>query len=87
MKKDTQKCNSKLKFKFIGTWDKENFKLRLFRWTWATGDDPKIKNWHSSSFAISLWPKIFKYDPELWGWAITILCLRLHRKRAHGGWL
>ena len=81
------KVQSKLRFKFIGTWSKEERKIRLFKWTWATGDDCSVKDWHSSSFKISLWPKIFKYEPELWGWALTILFMRFHRKRAYGGWL
>ena len=81
------KLQSKLRFKFIGTWSKEERKIRLFKWTWATGDDCSVKDWHSSSFKISLWPKIFKYEPELWGWALTILFMRFHRKRAYGGWL
>lgn len=82
-----RKLESRLRFFFVGTWDKRERKLRLFKWTWATGEDSSVKNWHSSAFKISLCLKVFKYEPELWGWVLTILGIRLHRKRAYGGWL
>lgn len=77
----------KLKFKWIGRWSKSESKLRLFCFTWATGMETTTEGWHSSSFAVSLWPKLFKVQPELWGWCVTVLGVRLHRKRAYGGWL
>jgi hypothetical protein len=79
--------NRHVKFKWMGTLDSKERKLRLCRWTWATGDDPTVKDWHSSALQISLCPKILMIQPELWGWAITICGLKIHRKRAYGGWL
>lgn len=72
--------------KWVGTYSKREKKIRLFRVLWERGKRG-AEGWHSNSFAVSLWPRIFKYEPELWGWAVTILGVRLHRKRAYGGTL
>jgi hypothetical protein len=79
--------NHKLRFKYLGIWSAREKKLRICKWTWATGKNPRVDGWHSSSFRISLWPKIFHFSSEYGGWAITIIGIRFHRKKAYGGWL
>jgi len=87
MKNPPIKGKHNLHIKWIGTYSPNEKKLRLFKFLWATGMDTSVRDWHSSSLRISLWPRIFNVETELWGWAVTFLCIRIHRKRAYGGWL
>lgn len=54
---------------------------RLF---WETGTRDTI-GWHDNKLSFSLKPCLFRYDPELWGWIVTICGVRVHHKRAYGG--
>jgi hypothetical protein len=75
-----------IRFLWVWRWDKGAKLLRVCRWYWATGDDATVKGWHSSKLSIALTPRLWNRTPELWGWSVTILGVRLHRKRAYGGW-
>ncbi len=83
---EPERPTSEVRFYWINRWDPSVKRLRLMCFTWATGDDPLVPGWHSSSLSIGLSPRLFAWTPELWGWALTICGLRIHRKRAYGSW-
>lgn len=59
-------------------------RIVLCRIKWETGTRMQ-KGWHDNKFSISLVSRIWNFTPELWGWCITIVGVRLHHKRAYGG--
>lgn len=75
-----------MKVKLVMRGSKRENKYRLFRVLWECGQRG-CEGWHSNSLSVGIHANLFKVDRELWGWAVTICGIRLHRKRAYGGML
>ena len=58
------------------------FRLIVFKWNVGVPGDGKG---HSNKLSFAISPYFFKFDKELWGWCLTLLFLRIHKKRAWGG--
>lgn len=60
---------------------------RLFRVVWARKHGPVAGKGWTSKFSVSLWPKLFHWQPQLYGWYLGFCGIRLHYLRSYGGWL
>ena len=72
-------------FKSVFRLDKGNKILRLFRIIRNKGNVGDGKG-YSSKTSLALMPKFFKFKKELFGFKLCIVGLRLHHKKAYGGY-
>lgn len=77
----------RFQFRWIGTYSGRERKVRLIKLMWSTGRDCTKPGWFSAFLSVSLVPKWFHVGQELWGWTVILMGVRLHHKRAYGGWL
>lgn len=60
------------------------WRVRLFRIIWERGVVGDGQG-YSAFFSVSLEPRLWRHERPLYGWAYTILGLRLHYQRSYGG--
>lgn len=76
----------RIAFKWVGRWDTDGHKLRLFRIMWTNGLNPRAKGWDNAFASLSLVRRLLDWDTEWQGWEISFFGIRLHIKHNSGGW-
>lgn len=73
-----------MRLKTVMTWDPRLRRVRLFRFLWTHGVVGDGRG-YSAMLSITLQPRLFVFEREYFGWALTVLGLRLHHLKAFGG--
>ena len=74
-----------LRFKAVMRHDEIQRHYRLFRVMWETGVVGTGAG-HSNMISVAIQPKLFEWDRLCaFSWRLTLLGIRVHRKRSFGG--
>jgi hypothetical protein len=72
-------------FKPVLRLDRQGRTLRLFRFAW-NGREITRGGWPvSHKLSLALRPALYNWQRESDGWLLTLLGLRIHHARSHGG--
>lgn len=76
-----------MRYQSVFTWSASERKIRLFRIIWEhrgsqIGLDPMA---YSAMVSFSLVPRIYRNEPVLFGFDVSVLGLRIHYQRNYGG--
>lgn len=74
-----------MKFKWVGRLDARLKMLRLFRVMWTRGKVGMPGGGYSAKFSVALRPSLLSFHREFDEWLLTILGVRLHFQKSHGG--
>jgi len=69
-------------------WDKQAKMLRMGRLVYCGGSGPGTnRGGYSAKLSLAICPRILSWRFSRDDWEVTLLGVRLHHKKSHGGWI
>lgn len=70
-----------MKLKVVLT--RQGWRIRLCRLLWSRGKPGA--GGYSAAFSLGLSPRLFRWQPECYGWIACLFGVRVHYQRSYGG--